>query len=237
MSSDVRRMAVSLGSDPAHQPSTRRPACTCRFPRRPILGSGSGAVPPMFRTRHPPRRYPMSHHRARARRPEHESRTSPGASRPCTARSRAPTSRWRARCPTDLVGAYLRNGPEPEVHARSAATCTRWRATGCCTACGSAPTARSATATAGCARRRLRAEERAGRALYGGLMTPAFVDQSLLGDDPDPGWPTKLDAFINIVRHAGRYLALEEGSARLRGHAPSSTRSVATTSAAVWPRA
>ena len=32
----------------------------------------------------------------------------------------------------------------------------------------------------------LLAEERAGRALFGGLMTPAFVDQSLLGADPDP---------------------------------------------------
>jgi carotenoid cleavage dioxygenase-like enzyme len=58
----------------------------------------------------------------------------------------------------------------------------------------------------------LKAEERAGRALFGGIMTPAFVDQGLLGPDPDPGWPTKLDAFINIVRHAGRYLALEEGT-------------------------
>jgi carotenoid cleavage dioxygenase-like enzyme len=58
----------------------------------------------------------------------------------------------------------------------------------------------------------LRAEERAGRALYGGIMTPAFVDQGLLGPDPDPGWPVKLDAFINVIRHAGRYLALEEGT-------------------------
>jgi len=38
----------------------------------------------------------------------------------------------------------------------------------------------------------LRAEERAGRALYGGIMTPAFVDQGLLGPDPDPGWPIDL---------------------------------------------
>jgi carotenoid cleavage dioxygenase-like enzyme len=58
----------------------------------------------------------------------------------------------------------------------------------------------------------LKAEERAGRALYGGIMTPAFVDQGLLGPDPDPGWPVKLDAFINIVRHAGHYLTLEEGT-------------------------
>ena len=28
---------------------------------------------------------------------------------------------------------------------------------------------------------------------------------------PDPGWPFKLDAFINIVSLPGRYLALEEG--------------------------
>ena len=58
----------------------------------------------------------------------------------------------------------------------------------------------------------LLAEERAGRALFGGLMTPAFPDQSLLGDDPDPGYPFKLDAFVNIVRHAGHWLALEEGT-------------------------
>ena len=58
----------------------------------------------------------------------------------------------------------------------------------------------------------LRAEEQAGRALFGGIMTPAFVDQGLLGPDPDPGWPIKLDAFINVIRHAGHYLALEEGT-------------------------
>ncbi len=56
------------------------------------------------------------------------------------------------------------------------------------------------------------AEERAGRSLYGGLMTPAFVDTALLGPDPDPGWPFRLDPFVNVVRHGGRYLALEEGT-------------------------
>jgi hypothetical protein len=56
------------------------------------------------------------------------------------------------------------------------------------------------------------AEERAGRALYGGLLTPAFVDVDRLGPDPDPGWPFRLDPFINVVCHAGRYLALEEGT-------------------------
>jgi hypothetical protein len=42
-------------------------------------------------------------------------------------------------------------------------------------------------------------------------MTPAFVDQSLLGPEPDPGWPFKLDAFIHIARHAGDHLAQAEG--------------------------
>ena len=43
-------------------------------------------------------------------------------------------------------------------------------------------------------------------------MNPAMVDPTLLGPDPDPGWPVKLDAFINIVHHGGRWLALEEGT-------------------------
>src|SRR5690242_16579754 len=110
--------------------------------------------------------------------------------------------------PADLAGAYVRNGPNAKFPTLGSYTYpmegdgmlhgvwfepgavrykNRWVRT-----------------------RGLEAEERAGRALFGGLMTPAMVDQSLLGPDPDPGWPTKLDAFINIVRHAGRYLALEE---------------------------
>jgi carotenoid cleavage dioxygenase len=56
----------------------------------------------------------------------------------------------------------------------------------------------------------LRAEERAGHALFGGVLTPTMVDPSLLGPDPDPGWPSKLDAFINVVRHGGHLLALAE---------------------------
>ena len=51
----------------------------------------------------------------------------------------------------------------------------------------------------------------AGGDIFGGLVTPAFVDMELLGDDPDPGWPFRLDPFINVVRHAGRYLTFEEG--------------------------
>src|SRR6185436_1974925 len=112
--------------------------------------------------------------------------------------------------PDDLIGAYLRNGPNPKFTPLGSYLYpmegdgmlhgvwfgpdglryrNRWVET-----------------------HGLRAEERAGKALFGGLMTPAFVDPSLLGDDPDPGWPTKLDAFINIVHHAGRYFALEESA-------------------------
>lgn len=111
--------------------------------------------------------------------------------------------------PTDLTGAYLRNGANPQftplgsytyplegdgmVHAVSfdrghVRYRNRW------------------VRTAGFA-----AERRAGRALFGGLMTPSFVDASQLGTDPDPGWPFKLDTFINVVRHAGHLLALGEG--------------------------
>ena len=83
--------------------------------------------------------------------------------------------------------------------------------TGCCTACGSNG-GRARYANRFVRTQSLLAEERAGRALFGGIMTPAFVDQSLLGDDPDPTWPFKLDAYVNVVRHAGHLLALEEGA-------------------------
>ncbi len=55
------------------------------------------------------------------------------------------------------------------------------------------------------------AEARAGHPLFGGLMTPAFVDPSLLGEDQDPGWPFRLDPFINVIRHETGFLALGEG--------------------------
>jgi carotenoid cleavage dioxygenase-like enzyme len=112
--------------------------------------------------------------------------------------------------PTDLTGAYLRNGPNPEFPPLGSYTYPLegdgmlhgvWFEQG-----------RARYANRFVRTQSLRAEERAGRALFGGLMTPAFVDTSLLGDDPDPTWPFKLDADINIVRHAGRLLALAEGA-------------------------
>ncbi|HEY2284465.1 MAG TPA: carotenoid oxygenase family protein [Streptosporangiaceae bacterium] len=112
--------------------------------------------------------------------------------------------------PGDLNGVFMRNGPNPKFPPLGSYTYPLegdgmihavWLAD------GRARYRNRWVRTSG-----LAAEERAGRALFGGIMTPAFVDQGLLGPDPDPGWPVKLDAFISIIRHGGRYLALEEGT-------------------------
>jgi carotenoid cleavage dioxygenase-like enzyme len=112
--------------------------------------------------------------------------------------------------PTDIDGVFMRNGPNPKFPPLGSYTYPL-EGDGMIHAVwiggGRARYRNRWVWTNG-----LRAEERAGRALYGGIMTPAFVDQGLLGPDPDPGWPIKLDAFINVVRHADRYLALEEGT-------------------------
>ena len=112
--------------------------------------------------------------------------------------------------PTDLVGSYLRNGPNPMFTPLGSYTYPLegdGMLHGVWFENGGARYANRFVRT-----NSLRAEEHAGRALFGGIMTPAFVDPSLLGDDPDPGWPFKLDAFVNVVAHAGRYFALEEGA-------------------------
>lgn len=111
--------------------------------------------------------------------------------------------------PNDLTGAYLRNGPNPEFPPLGSYTYPLegdGMLHGVWFEAGQARYANRFVRT-----HSLRAEERAGKAIFGGLMTPAFVDQSLLGDDPDPTWPFKLDADINIVRHADHLLALGEG--------------------------
>jgi carotenoid cleavage dioxygenase-like enzyme len=112
--------------------------------------------------------------------------------------------------PADLTGAYFRNGPNPKFTPLGSYTYPLegdGMIHGLWIEGGTARYANRWVRTKGMA-----AEEQAGRALYGGLMTPAFVDMSLLGPDPDPGWPFRLDPFVNVVRHAGRYLALEEGT-------------------------
>jgi carotenoid cleavage dioxygenase-like enzyme len=56
----------------------------------------------------------------------------------------------------------------------------------------------------------LKAERRAGRAIYGGVMRPVRPDAALVGTDGDRGL-FKNTANINVIRHADRYLALWEG--------------------------
>jgi carotenoid cleavage dioxygenase-like enzyme len=112
--------------------------------------------------------------------------------------------------PHDLTGLYVRNGPNPKFTPLGSYTYPMegdGMLHGVWLEGGGARHRNRWVRTRG-----LEAEERAGKALFGGLMTPAFVDPALLGPDPDPGWPIKLDAFINVVHHGGRYLALEEGS-------------------------
>jgi carotenoid cleavage dioxygenase len=116
----------------------------------------------------------------------------------------------RGSVPRDLCGAYFRNGPNPKFTPLGSYTYPfegDGMVHGVWFEDGKARYANRFVRT-----QSLLAEERAGHALFGGVMTPAFVDKSLLGDDPDPDWPFKLDAFVNVVRHGGRYLALEEGS-------------------------
>jgi carotenoid cleavage dioxygenase-like enzyme len=112
--------------------------------------------------------------------------------------------------PADIDGVFMRNGPNPKFPPLGSYTYPL-EGDGMIHAVwigqGKARYRNRWVQTSG-----LRAEERARHALYGGLMTPAFVDQKLLGPDPDPGWPVKLDAFINVIRHADHYLALEEGT-------------------------
>lgn len=113
------------------------------------------------------------------------------------------------RIPADLSGVYMRNGPNPlfkplsytypldgdgMIHAVYLDN-------------GRARYRNRFVETRG-----LRAERRAGRALYGGVMQPVPVDPALVGADGDPG-PVKNGACIHVIRHGGHLLALYEASA------------------------
>ncbi|KTC87816.1 carotenoid oxygenase family protein [Legionella drozanskii] len=53
-------------------------------------------------------------------------------------------------------------------------------------------------------------EQKLGRAIYGGIAMPIPPDPKLIGPNDDPG-PFKNGAFIHIIKHAQRYLAMWEG--------------------------
>lgn len=113
------------------------------------------------------------------------------------------------RIPDDLKGAYMRNGPNPlfkplsynfpmdgdgMIHAVYFDE-------------GRARYKNRFVRTRG-----LAVERRAGRAVYGGLLSPVPVDPALVGEDGEPGL-FKNGAFINILSHAGQLLALGEAAA------------------------
>ncbi len=110
--------------------------------------------------------------------------------------------------PRDLRGVYMRNGPNPEfkplffaypmdgdgmIHAVYLED-------------GRARYRNRFVRTAG-----LALEERAGRAVYGSFTHPVAIDPTLLGPN-DSHSPIKDGAFINVIRHGERVLALHEAS-------------------------
>ena len=114
------------------------------------------------------------------------------------------------RIPGDLRGVYLRNGPNmkfPPLGSYTYPLDGDGMIHGVWLDDGQARYRNRYVLTKG-----LQAEIRAGRALWGGLMTPVRPPASLAGPDQDPGGD-KLLPDINIVRHAHRFLALAEGNA------------------------
>ena len=113
------------------------------------------------------------------------------------------------RIPAELRGAYLRNGANPLFRPIS----YTWPFDG-------DGMIHAVYLDGGRARyhnrfvrtRGLAVERRAGRAVYGGIMAPRPVDPALVGPDGEPG-PVKNGAFIHVIGHAGKVLALCEGMA------------------------
>jgi len=110
--------------------------------------------------------------------------------------------------PTDLDGAYVRNGPNARFDPIGSYTYPL----------DGDGMLHAVYLSVGNARYRNRyvrtpsllAEERAGRALWGGVLTPNVLTAEQVG--PELAGRYKDLPDIHIVRHAGRYLALSEGA-------------------------
>jgi carotenoid cleavage dioxygenase-like enzyme len=110
------------------------------------------------------------------------------------------------KLPPDLDGVYLRNGPNPRFTPLGSYVYPLegdgmvhgvWLSDG-----------RARYANRFVQTEALRAEEKAGRALWGGLLTGYLPDASDVG--PELAGQPKALPDINVVRHAGRLLALAE---------------------------
>ncbi len=109
--------------------------------------------------------------------------------------------------PPDLAGVYMRNGPNPAfpplsytypfdgdgmIHAVYISD-------------GKAHYRNRFVETKG-----LQAERRAKKAIYGGILNPVIPDAKLIGKEGDQG-PFKNGAFIHIIHHGTKFLAMWEG--------------------------
>ncbi|WP_426610959.1 carotenoid oxygenase family protein [Bradyrhizobium sp. McL0616] len=112
------------------------------------------------------------------------------------------------RIPAGLSGAYMRNGPNPLF--KPIAFTYPMDGDGMIHAVyfdsGRARYRNRFVQTAG-----LVAERRAGRAIYGSFTHPVPIDPTLL-QPQDPQGPFKNGAFINVIRHGGHLLALDEST-------------------------
>ena len=112
------------------------------------------------------------------------------------------------KIPSDLRGAYMRNGPNPLY--RPIAFAYPMDGDGMMHAVyfenGRARYRNRFVRTAG-----LAAERRLGRAIYGSFTRPVPIDPNLL-QPGDPKGPFKNGAFINVLQHAGRLIALNEAT-------------------------
>jgi carotenoid cleavage dioxygenase len=120
----------------------------------------------------------------------------------------APLRVVAGQVPSDLGGTYYRNGPNPRFTPIGSYTFPL-------DGDGMVHAVRFADGRATYSNRYVRtpamtAEERAGRALWGGVMTPTMPSPA----EAAPEVPGKYKDLpdINVVRHAGRLLALAEGS-------------------------
>lgn len=113
----------------------------------------------------------------------------------------------RGEVPKQIAGTYLRNGPNPAYPPISYTYPFDGDGMihGLTFADGRVSYRNRFVMTAG-----LRADRRAGRTIYGGLMRPIKPDERFVPPDGDPS-PFKNIANTSVIRHHGRILALYEG--------------------------